>query len=149
MMLKVMLILFAVMMHLQLSAQSCLGYWITIDDESGLKKSIVELYKKDGKMYGKVVYIYKRGKDGPHSLCDECEGYLKNKPVMGMQIVKDLNWDGSEWEGGTILDPDNGKVYDAKIWINPENYTKLNVRGYIGPFFRTQTWIKTEKIPAD
>jgi len=149
MMLKVMLILFAVMMHLQLSAQSCLGYWITIDDESGLKKSIVELYKKDGKMYGKVVYIYKRGKDGPHSLCDECEGYLKNKPVMGMQIVKDLNWDGSEWKGGTILDPDNGKVYDAKIWINPENYTKLNVRGYIGPFFRTQTWIKTEKIPAD
>jgi uncharacterized protein (DUF2147 family) len=144
-----MLILFAVMMHLQLSAQSCLGYWITIDDESGLKKSIVELYKKDGKMYGKVVYIYKRGKDGPHSLCDECEGYLKNKPVMGMQIVKDLNWDGSEWEGGTILDPDNGKVYDAKIWINPENYAKLNVRGYIGPFFRTQTWIKTEKIPAD
>lgn len=149
MMLKVMLILFAVMMHLQLSAQSCLGYWITIDDESGLKKSIVELYKKDGKMYGKVVYIYKRGKDGPHSLCDECEGYLKNKPVMGMQIVKDLNWDGSEWKGGTILDPDNGKVYDAKIWINPKNYTKLNVRGYIGPFFRTQTWIKTEKIPAD
>ncbi len=149
MMSKVMLILFAVMMHLQLSAQSCLGYWITIDDESGLKKSIVELYKKDGKMYGKVVYIYKRGKDGPHSLCDECEGYLKNKPVMGMQIVKDLNWDGSEWEGGTILDPDNGKVYDAKIWINPENYAKLNVRGYIGPFFRTQTWIKTEKIPAD
>ena len=100
-------------------------------------------------MYGKVVYIYKRGKDGPHSLCDQCEGSLKNKPVMGMQIVKNLSWDGSEWEGGTILDPDNGKVYDAKIWINSENYTKLNVRGYIGPFFRTQTWIKTEKIPLD
>lgn len=149
MMSKLMLILLAVMMHLQLSAQSCLGYWITIDDESGLKKSIVELYKKDGEMYGKVIYIYKRGKDGPHSLCDQCKGSMKNKPVMGMQIVKKLNWDGSEWEGGIILDPDNGKVYDAKIWINPEDYTKLNVRGYIGPFFRTQTWIKTEKIPAD
>ena len=144
-----MLILFAVMVHLQLSAQSCIGYWITIDDESGLKKSIVELYKKDEKMFGKVVYIYKRGKDGPHSLCDQCEGSLKNKPVMGMQIVKNLSWDGSEWEGGTILDPDNGKVYDAKIWINSENYAKLNVRGYIGPFFRTQTWLKTEKIPQD
>jgi uncharacterized protein (DUF2147 family) len=132
-----------------LSAQSCLGYWITIDDESGLKKSVVELYKKDGKMYGKVVYIYKRGKDGPHSLCDQCEGSLKNKPVMGMQIVKNMNWNGSEWEDGTILDPDNGKIYDAKIWINSENYTKLNVRGYIGPFFRTQTWLKTEKIPLD
>ena len=100
-------------------------------------------------MFGKVVYIYQRGKDGPHSLCDQCEGSLKNKPVMGMQIVKNLSWDGSEWEGGTILDPDNGKVYDAKIWINSENYAKLNVRGYIGPFFRTQTWLKTEKIPQD
>lgn len=149
-MMKKFLFLFASMfVYAHLSAQSCLGYWITIDDESGLKKSIVELYKKDGKMYGKVVYIYKRGKDGPHSLCDHCEGSLKNKPVMGMQIVKNMSWDGSEWAGGTILDPDNGKVYDAKIWIHPENHDKLNVRGYIGPFFRTQTWLKTEKIPAD
>jgi uncharacterized protein (DUF2147 family) len=137
----------SIFFYTHLSAQSCLGYWITIDDESGLKKSIVELYKKDGKMYGKVVYIYKRGKDGPHSLCHQCEGSLKNKPVMGMQIVKNLSWNNSEWEGGTILDPDNGKTYDAKIWINIENHNKLNVRGYIGPFFRTQTWIKTEKIP--
>ena len=149
-MMKKFLFLFASMfVYAHLSAQSCLGYWITIDDESGLKKSIVELYKKDGKMYGKVVYIYKRGKDGPHSLCDQCEGSLKNKPVMGMQIVKNMSWDGSEWAGGTILDPDNGKVYEAKIWIHPENHDKLNVHGYIGPFFRTQTWLKTEKIPAD
>lgn len=146
---KILFLLASLFFYVHLSAQSCLGFWITIDDESGLKKSVVELYKKDGKMYGKVVYIYKRGKDGPHSLCDHCEGSLKNKPVMGMQIVKNMSWDGSEWAGGTILDPDNGKVYDAKIWIHPENHDKLNVRGYIGPFFRTQTWIKTEKIPAD
>jgi uncharacterized protein (DUF2147 family) len=130
-------------------AQSCLGLWTTIDDETGLKKSVVELYKKDGKMYGKVVYIYKRGKDGPHSLCEQCHGSLKNKPVLGMQIVKNLTWNNSEWTGGTILDPNNGKTYDAKIWINPENHNKLNVRGYFGPVFRTQTWIKTEKIPED
>ncbi len=130
-------------------AQSCLGLWTTIDDETGLKKSVVELYKKDGKMYGKVVYIYKRGKDGPHSLCELCPGSLKNKPVLGMQIVKNLTWNNSEWTGGTILDPNKGKTYDAKIWINPENHNKLNVRGYFGPVFRTQTWIKTEKIPED
>ena len=135
-------------LHVIGNAQSCLGLWITIDDETGLKKSVVELYKVDGKMYGKIVYIYKHGKDGPHSLCDQCEGSLKNKPVMGMQILKNMSWDGSEWAGGTILDPKNGKTYDAKIWINAENFNKLNVRGYIGPFFRTQTWIKTEKIPS-
>jgi uncharacterized protein (DUF2147 family) len=130
-------------------AQSCTGYWITIDDATGLKKSIVELYKKDGVLYGKVVYIYKRGKDGPNSKCTECSGKLYNQPVMGMLIVKQMQWSGSQWEDGTILDPDNGKTYTCTIWLNDANKDKLNVRGYIGPFFRTQEWIRTDKIPAD
>jgi uncharacterized protein (DUF2147 family) len=130
-------------------AQSCTGYWITIDDATGLKKSIVELYKKDGVLYGKVVYIYKRGKDGPNSKCTECSGKLYNQPVMGMLIVKQMQWSGSQWEDGTILDPDNGKTYTCTIWLNDANKDKLNVRGYIGPFFRTQVWIRTDKIPAD
>ncbi len=130
-------------------AQSCTGYWITIDDATGLKKSIVELYKKDGVLYGKVVYIYKRGKDGPNSKCTECSGKLYNQPIMGMLIVKQMQWSGSQWEGGSILDPDNGKTYTCTIWLNDANKDKLNVRGYIGPFFRTQEWIRTDKIPAD
>jgi uncharacterized protein (DUF2147 family) len=130
-------------------AQSCTGLWITIDDATGLKKSIVELYKKDGVLYGKVVYIYKRGKDGPNSKCTECSGKLYNQPVMGMLIVKQMQWSGSQWEDGTILDPDNGKTYTCTIWLNDANKDKLNVRGYIGPFFRTQEWIRTDKIPTD
>jgi len=130
-------------------AQSCTGLWITIDDATGLKKSIVELYKKDGVLYGKVVYIYKRGKDGPNSKCTECSGKLYNQPVMGMLIVKQMQWSGSQWEDGTILDPDNGKTYTCTFWLNDANKDKLNVRGYIGPFFRTQEWIRTDKIPTD
>jgi uncharacterized protein (DUF2147 family) len=129
--------------------QSCTGYWITIDDATGYKKSIVELYKKEGVLYGKVVYIYKRGKDGPHSKCTECSGKLYNQPIMGMLIVKQMQWDGSQWENGTILDPDNGKKYDCTMWLNASDKDKLNVRGYIGPFFRTQEWIRTDKIPVD
>jgi len=129
--------------------QTCTGYWITIDDATGLKKSIVELYKKDGNLYGKVVYIYKRGKDGPHSKCTECNGKLYNQPIMGMVILRQMEWDGSQWENGNILDPDNGKTYTCTLWLNEENKNKLNVRGYIGPFFRTQEWIRTDKIPLD
>jgi uncharacterized protein (DUF2147 family) len=129
--------------------QSCTGYWITIDDATGLKKSIVELYKKEGVLYGKVVYIYKRGKDGPNSKCTECSGKLYNQPIMGMLIVKQMQWSGSQWEDGSILDPDNGKTYTCTIWLNETNKDKLNVRGYIGPFFRTQEWIRTDKIPAE
>lgn len=130
-------------------AQSYTGLWITIDDATGYKKSIVELYKKEGVLYGKVVYIYKRGKDGPNSKCTECSGKLYNQPILGMLIVKQLKWNGSEWEGGTILDPDNGKTYTCSMWLNESNTDKLNVRGYIGPFFRTQEWIRTDKIPSE
>jgi uncharacterized protein (DUF2147 family) len=68
---------------------------------------------------------------------------------MGMLIIKQMQWSGSQWEDGTILDPDNGKTYTCTIWLNDANKDKLNVRGYIGPFFRTQEWIRTDKIPTD
>lgn len=130
-------------------AQSCVGYWITIDDVTGYKKSIVQLYKKENLLYGKVVYIYKRGKDGPNSKCTACSGKRHNQPILGMVILWQMHWDGSQWENGTILDPDNGKTYDCALWLNSSNKNKLNVRGYIGPFFRTQEWIRTDNIPSD
>lgn len=146
---KILFALFLFLFGLQGFSQSCTGYWITIDDATGYKKSVVELYKKDGELYGKVVYIYKRGKDGPHSKCTECSGKLHNQPILGMLILRDMHWDGSQWEDGSILDPDNGKSYTCTIWLNDNDKDKLNVRGYIGPFFRTQEWIRTDKIPTD
>ena len=62
-----------------------------------------------------------------------------------MQIVRGLEWNGSEWEDGTIVDPENGKTYTVKMWIDASKPDKLNVRGYIGPFYRTQTWTRTTK----
>jgi len=126
-------------------SQSCLGQWVTIDDDSGRKKSVVNLYKKDGKMFGEIIYLFpEKGRDD-NPKCEKCPGSLKNKPVLGLTIVKNMVWDGSEWDSGTIMDPENGKIYDVKIWIDETNYNKLNVRGYIGPFYRTQTWIRPTK----
>jgi len=142
---KVLILIFAAFFSFELVAQSCLGQWITIDDETGEKKSVVELYKKDDKMYGKIIYLFPRKGVEKDPKCKECSGDLKNKPILGMTIAKNLKWNESEWTGGTILDPENGKVYTVKMWINPDDHKKLNVRGYIGPFYRTQTWIKAEK----
>jgi len=122
------------------SAQTCSGKWTTIDDETGKKKSIVELYKLDGKLYGKITYLYPREGREENPKCTKCEDDRKNKPLVGLQIVRGCKWDGTEWEGGTIVDPENGKVYSVKIWMDENNPNKLNVRGYIGIFFRTQTW---------
>ena len=125
-------------------AQSCVGKWITIDDETGKQKSIVGLYKQNDKLYGKITYLFPREGRGPNPKCTKCTDDRKDQPLVGLQIVRNLKWDGSTWNSGTIVDPENGKIYDVKMWLDEENKDRLNVRGYIGPFFRTQTWKRLE-----
>lgn len=139
------LVLFLLLLFAPLAkAQSCVGTWITIDDETGKKKSKVEIYKKDGKLYGKIVYLYPREGREPDPKCTKCPGDRKNEPIVGLQIIRSLNWDGEEWEDGTILDPENGKIYTCTIWLDEDNSDKLHVRGYVGIFYRTQTWVRVK-----
>lgn len=127
-------------------AQSPTGRWQTIDDKTGEPRSIVEIYEgDDGQLYGKVVEIVQASDDAKRNdegqiICSACEGKKHNQPIEGMVILEGLEKDGDEWDGGTILDPENGKTYKAKISLDGED--KLNVRGYIGValFGRTQTW---------
>jgi uncharacterized protein (DUF2147 family) len=125
--------------------QSSVGKWTTIDDETNKKKSTVELYKKDDKLYGKIVYLYPREGREENPKCTLCTDDRKDKPLVGLQIVRGLKWDGSSWKGGTIVDPENGKTYNVKMWVEKDNPDKLNVRGYIGPFYRTQVWEKVKE----
>ncbi len=138
------LIVFTMLFFGKSFSQSVVGKWITIDDETKKKKSVVELYKSDGKLYGKIVSLYPREGREENPVCKKCTDDRKNKPLVGLQIVRGLVWDGSEWEDGTIVDPENGKVYTVKIWRDEDNPDRLNVRGYIGIFFRTQQWVKYE-----
>jgi uncharacterized protein (DUF2147 family) len=125
-------------------AQSCIGKWVTIDDATGKKKSMVELYKVDGKLYGKITYLFPREGREENPKCNKCADDRKDQPLVGLQIVRGLKWDGSVWENGTIIDPENGKVYNVKMWLESGNSNYLNVRGYIGPFYRTQKWVRVE-----
>ncbi|MDW7695405.1 DUF2147 domain-containing protein [Flammeovirgaceae bacterium SG7u.111] len=124
------------------SAQSPVGQWKTIDDETGKEKSIVEIFEKDGKLFGKVMKLIDPEEENPK--CDECEedDDRYNQPVIGMEIIRDLEQDGEEWEDGTVMDPENGKIYSCKIWLEDEKTLKL--RGYIAFFYRTQTWYRVE-----
>ena len=119
-------------------AQSPIGTWKTIDDETKQAKSYVEIFEKDGKLYGKVTKILTKGKE--NAKCTDCSGALKNKPILGMQILSGLKKEGKEWNGGKILDPNSGKEYKAKMSLNGND--KLDVRGFIGISLvgRTQTW---------
>ena len=122
---------------LSLDAQDIFGKWKTIDDNTGKARSIVEITQKDGKAYGKILKLFREPGEELDPICDDCTDYRKDKKVIGMTIITDMEQDGDEWEDGEILDPENGKVYDCKLWLEDG---KLKVRGYVAFFFRTQTW---------
>ncbi len=122
-----------------IQGQSIVGKWKTIDDETGKAKSIIEIYKKGNQYYGKIVeLLIKPASD----TCTKCKDDRKNKPLIGLEIIRDMKLDDDEYEGGTIVDPKTGKVYKCLIKANGSN--KLDVRGYIGFSLigRTQTWSK-------
>ncbi|MGB5941945.1 MAG: DUF2147 domain-containing protein [Leeuwenhoekiella sp.] len=123
-------------------AQDVFGKWKTIDDETGEAKSIVEIYKKNGKVFGKVVEIL--NEDRKDAKCQDCPGDRADQPILGLEIIRGLEKDDDEYEDGTILDPQNGKVY--KCYIELESADKLKVRGYIGFSLigRTQYWYRVK-----
>jgi len=123
-------------------SQTVLGKWKTVDDETGQAKSIVEIYEKSGKIYGKIVDIINPQKR--KDLCVKCSGEDKNAPILGLIIIKGLVKDGDEYNGGKILDPLKGEEY--KCFITLDGKDKLKVRGFIGVslFGRTQYWYRVK-----
>ncbi|MFZ5970225.1 MAG: DUF2147 domain-containing protein [Bacteroidota bacterium] len=119
------------------------GKWRTIDDETNEPQSIVEIFERDGKVYGKIVKLFRQPGEDPDPVCDECEKEddRYRKKIIGMEILRNMVKAGEEYAEGTILDPNNGKIYRCKIWLEED---ELKVRGYWGPFYRTQTWLKAQ-----
>jgi uncharacterized protein (DUF2147 family) len=129
-------------LSLSLSAQSPIGIWKTIDDETGEAKSKVQIYESNGKLYGKVIDLLIKPDD---TLCTECDGAKKNKPVVGMVILEDLAPYNDYWKNGTILDPNNGSTYRCSIWFEDGKSDELQVRGkHWTGLYRTQTWFRTK-----
>ncbi len=134
----------SVSMSVHADMMSPVGAWNTIDDETQKPKSVVRITEKDGVISGAVEKIFDPAKQD--SKCDECasDDPRKGKPVIGMTILSDLKKDGDNvYGGGSILDPANGKVYNAKVTVI-DGGKKLEMRGSVLFFGRTQTWIRVE-----
>ena len=123
-----------------INAQTIFGKWENRDEVTNKVDSVIEVYEKDGEAFAKIIEISDKAKQ--ESLCDQCNGKNKNKPILGMHIIDGLKKDGDEWSGGKILDPKNGKKY--KCYIKLESNDKLKIRGYIGfaAFGRTAYWFR-------
>ena len=120
------------------------GLWKTIDDESKTEKSLVRIVESGGVLGGKIEKLLDPAKQ--NDICDKCSDERKGKPIVGLSIIRNAKQDGEDksvWTGGEILDPNNGKTY--RLRLKPlDGGKQLEVRGYVGPFFRNQTWIRVE-----
>ena len=127
--------------HAQMSP---VGVWHSIDDKTREVKSEIVIEEKDGALTGRITKLLR--KDAKQdAVCDECADDRKGKPLVGLEIIRGARKaDGKDvWEGGKILDPENGKTYGLRL-TPAEGGRKLDVRGSIGPFGRTQTWTRVQ-----
>jgi uncharacterized protein (DUF2147 family) len=129
----------------QLVGQDVTGKWKTIDDETGKQKSIIQIWVSGNQLFGKILETWDDDGITPtDNTCDNCPGSLKDKKIHGMVIVSGLSKSGDIWKGKKgILDPENGKYYDVKIWLEDAN--TLTVRGSIGPIGRKQAWHRVKE----
>jgi uncharacterized protein (DUF2147 family) len=121
-----------------IGAPSPVGVWRTFDD-SGRETGRVEITDQHGTLSGRIVGIIDAAK--ARGTCFKCSDDRKDQPAMGLQIIRGMHADGDRWDGGTVLDPENGRAYDATMRL-ADGGGRLVLRGYIGIslFGRTQTW---------
>ena len=122
------------------------GVWHSIDDKTAEAKAEIQIVEKDAVLTGRVTKSL-RTDAAAKKICDECQDDRKGKEIIGMEIIRAVKIEQVNeftWgNGGKILDPENGKEYTVKM-MPKEGGKKLLVRGYIGPFYRTQVWIRVE-----
>ena len=132
---RTLLLLLPLLLAIRLPAQDIAGRWTSIDDETGKARSIVEIPVKNGIATGRIVQLLDNSQKDV--VCNKCTDDRKNAPILGLEIIRGLKQNGKEWGEGTVLDPENGKLYGCKLWVENGD---LKMRGYLGFFYRTQTW---------
>ncbi len=124
------------------------GLWKTIDDVSKKELSQIRINESNGIFTGHIEKLLKAAEAGPNLVCKPCSDDRKDKPIVGLEIIRGVEKNADTdalWDGGTILDPVNGKTYKLRLKM-AESGKELEVRGYIGaPMFgRSQTWYRVE-----
>lgn len=132
----------AIVLLPQLAFASIEGRWTTISDETGKAQSIVNIEVRENRLYARIEQILPP--KPADAICEQCPAPFNDLPVAGMQIVNGLKLSkkSGRWKGGQIFSPDKKRSYKAEIWL--ENEQRLNVRGYMGFVYKTQTWVRVD-----
>jgi uncharacterized protein (DUF2147 family) len=135
-----------------LPSTSPVGRWKTVDDATGKVKSIVAIREENGKLYGTIETLF--DPPVPHPTCYLCTGELRDRPLVGLQVLSGFVQNGDhengdhqngEWTGGQVLDPETGKIYRASLSVDADGKT-LRLHGYflIPVLGRTEHWQRDE-----
>lgn len=123
------------------TADALLGKWINKDGEAN-----IQIYKKGSDYFGKLVWLKRpKNEDGSAKVdLKNPESALKNRPILGLEILKNLTFTEGTWDGGSIYDPKSGNTYSCKMTLKGNDI--LNIRGYLGFSFigRTDTWSRVK-----
>ncbi len=142
---KALVAIFCVAISAPVWAQvSPVGTWRSIDDKTGEAKAEIRVSEAGGALTGRIEKSLKKDTK-PDAVCTECTDDRKGQPIAGLEIIRGgKKAEGKDvWEGGKILDPENGKEYRASF-TPIDGGAKLEVRGYLGPFWRTQVWQRVQ-----
>lgn len=121
------------------------GLWKTYSDRTGAADGLVRIVDEHGEFVGRVEKVFSPPNESPNPLCEKCSGELRDRPVVGMTILRGVRHAKDGYSEGTILDPDEGKTYRCKLTLKEAGH-RLEVRGFLGlPLFgRTQVWTRVE-----
>jgi uncharacterized protein (DUF2147 family) len=122
---------------------SPVGVWKTVDDNSHKPRGLIRLYEQDGEIFGRIEASFDPKE--ANEVCGKCDGERKDKPVVGMVVMRHMTRHGKDYSGGDILDPDTGWIYKCRFTIE-DGGRKLLVRGFLGIALlgRSQTWYRAD-----
>lgn len=116
-----------------------MGIWQVTKEETGEPKAYVEIFEANGKCHGRIIKLFD---EEPDAVCKKCPDEKKGKPLVGLVVIENLEWDDDEWEKGHLLNPANGKTYRCSMWLEDG---RLKVRGkHWTGLYKTQTWDRVD-----
>ncbi|MDL2240124.1 DUF2147 domain-containing protein [Bacteroidales bacterium OttesenSCG-928-K22] len=140
--------IFCFILLLNISIYNCLtqnisGIWETYDGK-GKRTGEIELYLQHDSLFGKITRAFlPDGSEVPDITCDGCIGERDGQKVVGMIVINGLKYNPKkdEYYGEkACFAPQKNLIANGKVWLDKNNKDILYLRGYLGPFYETQTW---------